>query len=84
MSTDFGDVICPIARKDYKCEWCGETIVSEVNVIRPLRIRHVKFVGKWNGEFQSWRMHAECYSVSDDNDELEDGFMPYEHARGGK
>ncbi len=72
--SDFGDVRYPVARKAHKCEWCGEPIhVGE---------RHPQFVGQWDGEFQHWRMHSECYGAVN-WDDLVDGFMPYEHARGG-
>lgn len=71
--TDFGDTTWPVARKDHRCEWCGETI--------PKAEKHAHFVGKWDGEFQNWRMHNECYTESNDNHELEDGFTPYEHER---
>jgi hypothetical protein len=73
MSTDFGGPTRPVAQKAYRCEWCGETI--------PVKERHVKYSGKWEGEFQNWRMHNECYSAADDNDELSEGFSPYEHER---
>ena len=39
------------------------------------------FAGKWEGEFQDWRMHSECYEAAD-TDDLNEGFTPYEHARG--
>jgi hypothetical protein len=81
MSTDFGDVTRPIAHKAHRCIWCGETIVDETGVLKPLRVRHVKFTGKWEGEFQNWRMHAECYSDANESDELLEGFSPYEHER---
>lgn len=29
----------------------------------------------WQGEFQNWRMHDECYQDADDNDSLTEGFM---------
>ena len=73
MSADFGDIRYPTARKPHHCHWCGERIlVGE---------RHPQFVGKWEGDFQNWRMHAECYDHAMANDELSDGFSPYEHER---
>ena len=69
----FNDIYFPTARKPHKCEWCGEAIaVGE---------KHVKFVGTFEGDFQSWRMHAECYSATD-KWEISEGFTPYEHERG--
>ena len=69
--TDFGETRWPEAGKEHRCEWCGETILCLE--------KHAHYVGKWDGEFQNWRMHRECYD--DASDELEDGFMPYEHER---
>jgi hypothetical protein len=71
--TDFGDTIWPVARKDHRCVWCGESI-QKGN-------KHAHFSGKWDGEFQDWRMHRECYEDADISDELHEGFMPHEHER---
>ncbi len=71
--TDFGDMIYPKAKKDHRCEWCGETILKGE--------KHAKFSGVWESEFQNWRMHIECHSFASDNDELYEGFTPFEHER---
>lgn len=71
--TDFGETTFPTAAKDHRCIWCGETISKGMN--------HAHFAEKWDGEFQDWRMHRECYTDADDSEELEEGFMPYEHER---
>jgi hypothetical protein len=71
--TDFGETTWPKARKPHRCEWCGESIAQGE--------KHAHFVGKWDGEFQDWRMHSECYDVASEGDELDEGFMPYEHER---
>ena len=64
--TDFGNTMRPVARKEYKCAWClGPILRGE---------QHVHFVGKWEGEFQNWRMHNECEEDADDNDALREGF----------
>lgn len=48
----FGTRRNPIAQKRYNCVWCHESIeIGE---------RHVQFVGKWEGEFQDFRMHGVC------------------------
>lgn len=48
----FGDLSYPVARKVYKCQHCLENIgIGE---------RHRKFVGEWEGDFQSWRVHEVC------------------------
>lgn len=74
---EFGETTYPCGRKDHRCEWCGETI--------PTSEKHAHFVGMWDGEFQDWRMHSECYSEcyedASENDVFSDGFMPYEHER---
>lgn len=53
--SDFGDYLRPTARKTYYCEWCGQTI--------PAGERHHQFKGKWEGEWQNWRMHDECQAA---------------------
>ena len=73
MSTDFYDFRFPTAARPHKCEWCGETILAGE--------KHPQFVGKWEGEFQNWRMHWECYEATS-KDDLSEGFTPYEHDRG--
>ena len=74
--SDFGNYQYPKAAKDHRCEWCGETI--------PKGEVHAKYTGMWEGDFQNWRMHQECYDVSVLNDELIDGFAPYENERPAK
>lgn len=71
--SDFGAYTWPKARKQYSCEWCGEHILlGEV---------HAHFIGKWEGEFQDWRVHRECHGDMDLNCDLQDGFTPYDHER---
>lgn len=71
----------PAARKQHRCEWCGEPIVPGE--------KHVKNVMIFEGDFQSWRAHKECIHMMNclqDNDRyyFDDGFQPYEHRRGKK
>lgn len=50
--SDFGDGRTVRARKEFTCQWCHDPIlVGE---------RHFRFTGKWQGEFQDWRMHSDC------------------------
>ena len=50
--SDFGDGQIVRARKQHCCEWCHTAIV--------VGERHFRFCGKWQREFQDWRMHNEC------------------------
>jgi hypothetical protein len=61
------------ARKVHRCIWCGEPI--EIGLV------YASYTGMWQGDFQYWKMHRECLEVCAENDELEDGFMSYEHER---
>ena len=71
----FGETTHPKARKPYKYVWCGEQIL--------LKEEHAHFVGKWEGKFQNWRMHTDCYNaVHRDGDILMDGFEEYIGKRG--
>lgn len=69
--SDFGDISYPVGRKDYRCEWCGQPI--------PKGEKHGHFVGIFEGDFQDWRMHSECYYVNEDA--ISEGFTPYEGER---
>ncbi len=71
--SDFGDVTWPKGRKDYRCEWCGQSI--------PAGEQHAHFAGQWEGEWQDWRMHRECYESAQHADVGTDGFMPYDNER---
>lgn len=69
--SSFGDTRFPVARKDYRCEWCGQPI--------PVGEKHAHFVGKWEGEFQNWRMHSECLSANERD--IAEGFQPHDGER---
>jgi hypothetical protein len=50
--SDFGEGRTVRARKESTCQWCHDPIqVGEY---------HFRFVGKWQGDFQDWRMHSDC------------------------
>lgn len=50
--TDFSSDATVRARKPHRCLWCMDEIrVGE---------RHHRAGGKWEGEWQDWRMHLEC------------------------
>lgn len=46
------DILHPVARKEYKCIYCGEKILKGE--------KHCKATGAWEGDLQDWRMHNEC------------------------
>jgi len=51
--SDFGETLSPVARKQYTCEWCGWRI--------PIGEQHKQYKGVFDGEWQNWRMHNECF-----------------------
>ena len=69
--SDFSNHTQPVARKDHRCEYCGEMILKDE--------KHMKFSGVYEGEFQNWRMHTECYDGwQNSNDEY---FEPFSNER---
>jgi hypothetical protein len=70
--TDFSLVTHPAARREHRCEWCGQKILKGE--------KHYKFNGVWQGDFQNWRMHTECSEAWDQENEG-DGFSPFENQR---
>ncbi len=72
--SDFGAMRYPTARKPHSCLWCAETI--------QVKEKHAHFKGKWEDEWQNWRMHQECYDAIKDTDYLMDGVMHGEGRRG--
>ena len=41
------------AAKEHYCKWCKKHRIAKGE-------RHFKYVGKFEGDFQSWRVHPEC------------------------
>lgn len=73
--SDFGEVVWKRAGKPHQCEWCGESILKGEE--------HGHFTGQWEGEWQNWRMHKECYEAYlRDDDALGFGFVPHDNPRG--
>lgn len=68
MRYDFGQLTLPIAQKEHRCEWCYGPI--------PKGEKHAQYKGMWDGDWQNWRMHNECYTIAIDDDALYDGFEP--------
>ena len=69
--SDFGDVTTPVAVKDHRCIWCGETV--------PKGTQYKRFRGRWDGTWQNWGMHDECMSILDADGGGE--FVPYAGVR---
>lgn len=66
----------PKAKKEYSCEWCNQKIlVGE---------KHLSRAYKFDGDFNSGRMHLECEDAMNRSryDLLAEGFYPGESARG--
>ena len=41
----------------------------------------VSCLGIWESDWQNWRMHEECHESATLNDEMQDGFYPFENER---
>ena len=73
----FGEGADVKARKAYCCAWCT-TFIEKGE-------RHYHYVGKWEGEFQDWRMHTDCEIAFRREDKATDGdggICQEGHARG--
>jgi hypothetical protein len=73
--SEFQSATVPKARKEYRCEYCGQKILKGE--------KHYKFNGVWEGDFKNWRMHLECEEAAQLED-LSEGFSPYEGERPAK
>jgi hypothetical protein len=73
----FAPTTTPVAKKDHRCIWCGESI--------PTGEKHHKQFGRFDGEIQTNRYHDECYgAMTTSDDVIDDGcFTPYENERPG-
>lgn len=71
--SDFGEGRTVRARKEFTCGWCHDSIkVGE---------GHFRFTGKWQGEFQDWRMHSDCEDAHQ-NETSEGEICENTHQRG--
>ncbi len=57
--SDFGDSHWIVGRKAHRCSGCRSII--------PQGELHFHFKGKWEGDWQDWRLHAECHADWDAN-----------------
>ena len=71
MSNSFGEPRAVVARKPHRCEWCYEPILKGES--------HQQFKGMWEGDWQNWRMHQECFDAYEPDDD--GGFMSGEGTR---
>jgi len=73
--SDFGNGTSPVARKDYRCEWCGQKI--------PKGEKHFQYTGVWQDEWQYWRMHKECEKQRQIDYDGDGEFSSFGNDRGG-
>jgi hypothetical protein len=66
--SDFGNVFHRTGRKEHCCEYCYGPI--------PKAEKHVQYKGMYDGDWQNWRMHNECFEAYDDSGQ--DCFCPGE------
>jgi hypothetical protein len=72
--TDFGEGKHVVGRKRHRCEMCYAAI--------PQGERHYHFHGMYDGDFQDWRAHEECFEgwQADGDEELTPGDFPVPEA----
>ena len=71
--SDFGEGKVVKVRKDCRCHWCGEGIAKGKEAFW--------FKGRWNGDWQDWRMHPECEAAYREDDSYDEGFTPFDNPR---
>lgn len=65
----------PTARKPHKCEWCAEEIA--------VGTKHTRATGQYEGDWQDWRMHGECFDAFMRETDHDGGYIdPHVHERG--
>lgn len=65
------------ARKEHRCEWCGEKIEKGQD--------YFNYTGIGDGGFQNNKVHLECLNAMHEHfsfDTFDDEFMPYQFKRG--
>jgi hypothetical protein len=73
INMDFGNEYQVKLRKTKKCEWCGQDMIKGEVVYH--------FKGKFNGEWQDWKMHNECEEAYRKDDQWHEGFLSYSNER---
>lgn len=65
------------ARKEHRCEWCGEKIEKGQD--------YFNYTGIGDGGFQDNKVHLECLDAMQEHfkyNTFDDEFMPYQFKRG--
>ena len=69
----FGELRTSRARKPYRCEWCNTQIHKGET--------HVRNSARWDGMFQCWRMHEDCFDDMQLNTKYDEEFIPFGNER---
>lgn len=65
--SDFGGLTHPVARHPHLCAWCERAIEKGA--------KHANYRGRWNDEWQNWRMHEDCFTCYEmHEDYYDEGF----------
>ena len=70
---NFGDSKQVKLRKDKRCSWCGQ-VMKKGEVV-------YHFKGRWDGDWQNWKMHNECEQVYRNDEYCEEGFSLFNNTR---
>lgn len=57
-----------VARKEHWCTWCKTNTIKRGT-------EYVAYVGRWEGDFQYWKMHLECLEAFEDIRDQCEGFI---------
>jgi hypothetical protein len=63
-----------VARKEHRCEWCGESIRRGEKCIKRVYL--------FDGEFNNGRQHPDCFAAMKRDPDVDDGFEAHRQRRG--